>query len=190
MLFSAGSTTRLGRVEEGNTLSDYHPDEIERQISINASLLFCEWKSYKINILDTPGYTDFTGEVKASLRVADTAVVLLKAVEGAEVGTEIVWKYTTEYGNAAVFVVNKLDQENADFDRTLQQAREMISHDIVPVQFPLRAGLGFDSIVDVVRMKLLKFQPGGKRQVHRDGDPGGSPGEGAGDASGPFRAYC
>jgi len=160
-LFSAGSTTRLGRVEEGNTLSDYHPDEIERQISINASLLFCEWKSYKINILDTPGYTDFTGEVKASLRVADTAVVLLKAVEGAEVGTEIVWKYTTEYGNAAIFVVNKLDQENADFDRTLQQAREMISHDIVPVQFPLRAGLGFDSIVDVVRMKLLKFQPGG-----------------------------
>ena len=160
-LFSAGSTTRLGRVEEGNTLSDYHPDEIERQISINASLLFCEWKSYKINILDTHGYTDFTGEVKASLRVADTAVVLLKAVEGAEVGTEIVWKYTTEYGNAAVFVVNKLDQENADFDRTLQQAREMISHDIVPVQFPLRAGLGFDSIVDVVRMKLLKFQPGG-----------------------------
>ena len=161
MLFSAGSTTRLGRVEEGNTLSDYHPDEIERQISINASLLFCEWKSHKINILDTPGYTDFTGEVKASLRVADTAVVLLKAVEGAEVGTEIVWKYTTEYGNAAVFVVNKLDQENADFERTLQQAREMISHDIVPVQFPLKAGLGFDSIVDVVRMKLLKFQPGG-----------------------------
>jgi elongation factor G len=161
MLFSAGSTTRLGRVEEGNTLSDYHPDEIERQISINASLLFCEWKSHKINILDTPGYTDFTGEVKASLRVADTAVVLLKAVEGAEVGTEIVWKYTTEYGNAGVFVVNKLDQENADFERTIQQAREMISHDIVPVQFPLKAGLGFDSIVDVVRMKLLKFQPGG-----------------------------
>ena len=161
MLFSAGSTTRLGRVEEGNTLSDYHPDEIERQISINASLLFCEWKNHKINILDTPGYTDFTGEVKASLRVADTALVLIKAVEGAEVGTEIVWKYTTEFGNAAVFVVNKLDQENADFERTLQQAREMISHDIIPVQFPLKAGLGFDSIVDVIRMKLLKFQPGG-----------------------------
>jgi elongation factor G len=161
MLFSAGSTTRLGRVEEGNTLSDYHPDEIERQISINASLLFCEWKNHKINFLDTPGYTDFTGEVKASLRVADTALVVIKAVEGAEVGTEIVWKYTTEFGNAAVFVVNKLDQENADFERTLQQAREMISHDIVPVQFPLKGGLGFDSIVDVIRMKLLKFQPGG-----------------------------
>ncbi|HMK38242.1 MAG TPA: elongation factor G, partial [Bacteroidota bacterium] len=82
-------------------------------------------------------------------------------VEGAEVGTEIVWKYTTEFANAAVFVVNKLDQENADFDKTLAQAREMISHDIVPVQFPLRAGLGFDGIVDILRMKLLKFQPGG-----------------------------
>jgi elongation factor G len=161
MLFSAGSTTRLGRVEEGNTLSDYHPDEIERQISINTSLLFCEWKNHKINILDTPGYTDFTGEVKGSLRVADTAVVLLKAVEGAEVGTEIVWKYTTEFDNATVLVVNKLDQENADFEKTLSQAREMLSHDIFPVQFPLRAGLGFDAIVDVVRMKLLKFQPGG-----------------------------
>ncbi len=165
MLFSAGSTTRLGRVEEGNTLSDYHPDEIERQISINASLLFCEWKNTKINLLDTPGYTDFTGEVKASLRVADTAVVLLKAVEGAEVGTEIVWKYTAEFGTAAVFVVNKLDQENADFDRTVEQAREMISHDIVPVQFPLKAGLGFDAVVDVVRMKLLKFQTGGNGKL-------------------------
>jgi elongation factor G len=160
MLFSAGSTTRLGRVEEGNTLSDYHPDEIERQISINASLLFSEWKTTKVNILDTPGYTDFTGEVKAALRVADTAVVLLKAVEGVEVGTDIVSKYTAELLNAVIFVVNKLDQENADFDRALAQCRESITHDAVPVQFPLRQGLGFDSIVDVVRMKLLKYAPG------------------------------
>jgi elongation factor G len=160
MLFSAGSTTRLGRVEEGNTLSDYHPDEIERQISINTSLLFAEWKTTKVNILDTPGYTDFTGEVKAALRVADTAVVLLKAVEGVEVGTEIVTKYTTELLNAVIFVVNKLDQENADFDRVLAQCRDTISHDAVPVQFPLRQGLGFDSIVDVLRMKVLKYVPG------------------------------
>jgi len=161
MLFSAGSTTRLGKVEEGNTLSDYHPDEIERQISINTSLLCCEWKTHKVNILDTPGYLDFTGEVKASLRVADTAIVLLKAVEGAEVGTEIVWKYTQEFHAGALFVVNKLDQENADFDRAVRQAQEMLSHDVVPVQFPLKQGLGFDSIVDVVRMKLIKYTPGG-----------------------------
>jgi elongation factor G len=160
MLFSAGATTRLGRVEEGNTISDYHPDEIERQISINTSLLVCEWKGNKINILDTPGYTDFTGEVKAALHVSETAVILLKAVEGVEVGTEIVTKYTQDLHNGCVYVVNKLDHENADFDKVVKQAKEVLSHDVVSVQFPLKQGLGFDSIIDVVRMKLLKFAPG------------------------------
>jgi elongation factor G len=160
LLFSAGATTRLGRVEEGNTVSDYRADEIERRISVSSSLLNCEWKGNKINILDTPGYTDFTGDVKAALRVTDTALLLLKAVEGVEVGTEIVWRYTQEYQNSIVLIVNKLDQENADFDRVLAQARENLSHDIVPLQFPLKQGLGFDSIVDVVRMKVLKCTPG------------------------------
>ena len=161
MLFSAGSTTRLGRVEEGNTLSDYHPDEIERQISINASLLFTDWKNNKINLIDTPGYMDFTGEVKAALRVADTALLVVKAVEGVEVGTEIVARYTEELANGMLVVVNKLDQENADFERAVTQCKETIRHDIVPVQFPLKQGLGFDSIVDVVRMKVLKYAAGG-----------------------------
>ena len=160
MLFSAGGTTRLGRVEEGNTLSDYHPDEIERQISINTSLLFCDWKSTKINILDTPGYTDFTGEVKAALRVSETAVIFLKAVEGAEVGTDIAQRYTNELHNAVIVVVNKLDQENADFEKALKDARETIGHDVVPVQFPMKQGLGFDSVIDVIRMKALKFAAG------------------------------
>lgn len=161
MLFSAGSTTRLGKVEEGNTLSDYHPDEVDRQISINTSLLYCDWKGSKVNILDTPGYMDFTGEVKSALRVSDTGIIVVKAVEGVEVGTEIVGKYTNELRNAVIFVVNKLDHENADFDRVLDQAHEMISHDVVPVQFPLKSGAGFDSIVDVLRMKVLTFVPGG-----------------------------
>jgi len=161
LLFSAGNTTRLGRVEEGNTVSDYRADEIERQISVSSSLLFCEWKGKKINILDTPGYTDFTGEVKGSLRVTDTAILLIKAVEGVEVGTEIVWKYTADNNNGVFVLVNKLDQENADFDRVVEQAREALSHDVIPVQFPLKQGLGFETIVDVLRMKLLKFVPGG-----------------------------
>jgi elongation factor G len=171
ILFSSGGTTRLGRVEEGNTLSDYHPDEIERQISINTSLLFTDWKNTKINILDTPGYTDFTGEVKAALRVANTAIVHLKAVEGAEVGTEIVWKYTDELNNAVVLVVNKLDQENADFNRVIRQAREMLSHDIVPLQFPLKEGAGFDSVVDVLRMKVLRFTPGSNGKMTEEEIP-------------------
>jgi elongation factor G len=161
MLFSAGHTTRLGKVEEGNTLSDFHPDEVQRQISITTSLLCCEWKGQKINVLDTPGYLDFTGEVKGALRVADTAVVVLKAVEGAEVGTEIVWRYAHETGTAAVVVVNKVDQENADFDGAVHQAQELLSHDVLPIQFPLIQGLNFDSVVDVLRMKVLKFVPGG-----------------------------
>ncbi len=161
LIFSAGGTTRLGKVEEGNTLSDYHSDETSRQISINTSLLFSEWKNAKINILDTPGYLDFTGEVKEALRVADTAIVLVKAVEGPEVGTEIVVRYAAEFGCGCVYVVNKVDQENADFDRAVEQVREGLSHDIVPVQFPLKQGLGFDTVIDVLRMKAMKYDAGG-----------------------------
>lgn len=161
-LYAAGATTRFGRVEEGNTVSDYHADEIERQISINTSLMHCEWKGVKINLLDTPGYTDFTGEVKASLRVADTALIFLKAVEGVEVGTEIVWNYTKELGNASVFVVNKLDNENSDFDAAVAMARSRFTHDIIPVQFPANQGLQFEGVVDVLRMKLLQFARDGK----------------------------
>ncbi len=171
MLFSAGVTTRLGRVEEGNTVSDYRIDEIDRQISISSSLLNCEWKANKINILDTPGYTDFTGDVKSALRVTDTAVLLLKAVEGVEVGTEIVWRYTQEFKNGTIILVNKLDQENADFDKVLAQARDLLSHDILPLQFPLKQGLGFDGIVDVMRMKLLKFQAGGNGKYAEEDIP-------------------
>ncbi len=171
LLFSSGATTRLGRVEEGNTISDYRADEIERQISVSSSLLHCEWKSHKITLLDTPGYTDFTGDVKAALRVTDSAVLLLKAVEGVEVGTEIVWRHTEEYQNAVFLLLNKLDQENSDFDRVVAQARELLSHDIVPLQFPLKQGLGFESVVDVVRMKLLKFQPGGNGKYSEEEIP-------------------
>ncbi len=160
MLFSAGSTTRQGRVEEGNTISDYHPDEIERQISINTSILNCEWENTKVNILDTPGYTDFTGEVKCALRVADTALVLVKAVEGIEVGTEIVGKYTNEFRNGVVFVVNKLDHENADFDRVVQQCHDYVSHEVEVIQFPLNQGVAFDTVVDIIKMKALKYERG------------------------------
>jgi elongation factor G len=162
MLFTAGATTRMGKTEEGNTHSDYHPDEIERQISINSSLLHAEWKGVKINFLDTPGYTDFTGEVKASLRVSDTAVMILKAVEGIEVGSEIVWRYAKEFNTAVIVVVNKMDNENAEFDKVVAQARDRFSHDVAPVQIPLHHGANFDSCIDLLRMKVLKFPTDGK----------------------------
>lgn len=162
MLFTGGATTRFGKVEEGSTVSDYHPDEIERQISISTSLLFCDWKNCKLNILDTPGYTDFTGEVKCGLRVADTAVILLKAIEGVEVGTEIAWQYTKEYNNAVTFVVNKLDNENADFEKVVSLVQQRFSRDAIPVQFPVEQGIGFDAVVDLLRMKVLQYARDGK----------------------------
>jgi elongation factor G len=164
-LFASGAINRLGSVAEGNTVSDYHPDEIERQISINSSLLVVEWKGSKINMMDTPGYTDFTGEVKSSLRVTDTALVFLKAVEGAEVGTEITWQYTKELKNSAIFVVNKVDNDNADVESVIKTARERFSHDVIPMQFPVEQGPGFSSIVDVLRMKLLSSAKDGKGKM-------------------------
>ncbi|MDI6767087.1 MAG: elongation factor G [Bacteroidota bacterium] len=161
-LFTSGITTRFGKIEEGNTISDYRPDEIERQISINSSLLHCDWKGVKLNILDTPGYTDFTGEVRSALRIMDTTVIFLKAVEGIEVGTEIVWKYSKEIQNGVIFLVNKLDNENADFDKVVHRAREQFTHDIIPIQFPVQQGMAFESIVDLLRMKVLMFMKDGK----------------------------
>lgn len=161
VLLTSGTSTRFGKVEDGSTVSDYHPDEIERKISINASLLHCEWDSHKINILDTPGYSDFTGEVISSLRVSDIAIALLKAVEGTEVGTEIVWNYTKRNQTPAILVVNKLDNENAEFDHAFTTARNRFGPDVTLVQFPANQGLTFDSIVDVLKMKLYKYQRDG-----------------------------
>lgn len=161
LLFVSGATTRMGRVDDGSTISDYHPDEIERKISINTSLLFTEWQGTKINILDTPGYSDFIGEVIGALRVTDLAIVLTKAVEGVEVGTEIVWEYAKTHNTPALLVVNRLDNENAEFDRVVAMAKERFGHDVVIAQFPVNAGLPFDTVVDVLRMKLLKFQRDG-----------------------------
>lgn len=161
ILFTTGATNRLGSTQEGNTVSDYHPDEIERRISINTSLLYCDWQGHKLNILDTPGYSDFTGEVIAALRVSDLACVLLKAVEGVEVGTEIVWGYAKTFNLPTLFIVNKLDNENADFDRVVNLARERFGHDVTLIQFPVNQGLPFDSFVDVVKMKLYTYQRDG-----------------------------
>jgi elongation factor G len=165
VLHVTGMTTRLGRVDDGSTISDYHPDEVERKISINAALLHTDLQGTKINVLDTPGYSDFVGEVIGALRVTDLAVVLLKAVEGAEVGTESVWNAARAEKLPVIFVVNKLDNENADFDHALTTARERFGHDVAVVQFPVNEGLAFDSVVDVLRMKVFTFAHDGSGKV-------------------------
>ncbi|WEK34379.1 MAG: elongation factor G [Candidatus Pseudobacter hemicellulosilyticus] len=163
MLFEAGLTTRRGSIAERNTVSDHHELEQQRGNSIFSSLLHTRWRGYKINILDTPGYDDFAGDVVSALRVADTGIMLLNATAGVEVGTDIIWEYTEKFNTPMIFAVNKLDDDNADFDRTFMEAQRHFGNNAVLVQYPLQQGAGFHEIIDVLRMTLYKFHDtGGK----------------------------
>jgi elongation factor G len=165
MLFESGLTTRRGAVEERNTVSDFYELEQERGNSIFSKLLHTQWRGFKINILDTPGYDDFVGEVVSALRVADTGVMLLNANFGVEVGTDIIWEYTEQFKTPMIFAVNKLDQDKADFDKTVREAKDHFGRNVVVVQYPLNQGLGFNAIVDVLRMTMYLFpDTGGKPQ--------------------------
>lgn len=163
MLFESGIINRRGTVAEQNTLADYHPLEQERGNSIFSKLLHTRWRGYKINVLDTPGYSDFVGEVLAALRVADTGVMVLNASNGVEVGTDVIWEYTERFKTPMIFAVNKLDEDSADFDRTVQEARDHFGNKICVVQYPRQVGAGFHEIIDVLRMTMYKFKDtGGK----------------------------
>ncbi len=153
MLFDAGVTNRMGRVEEGNTVSDHFPEEIRRQISIYTAVLPFEWRNTKINILDTPGYPDFVGEVKGALRVADMGLLLVDAVAGVEVGTELVWSYMDEWSLPRAVLIHKMDRENADFQRVLDHVRSTFSGMIVPLHMPIGSGEGFRGVIDLVAKK-------------------------------------
>lgn len=163
MLFEAGIISRRGSVMEKNTVADYHELEQERGNSIFSKLLHTKWRGYKINIIDTPGYDDFVGEVISALRVADTGVMLLNSVMGVEVGTDIIWEYTEQFKTPMILAVNKLDDENADFDKTVAEAKNHFGNKVTVVQYPLNAGAGFNAIIDVLKMTMYKFPAtGGK----------------------------
>ena len=165
MLFEAGVTKRRGSIAQQNTVSDYHELETERQSSVFTSLLHIPWRDYKINILDTPGYDDFSGEVISALRVADTGVMVLNASMGVEVGTDVIWEYTDRFKTPTLFVINQLDRENANFEKTLQDAKSHFGANVVAVQYPLQTGSGFNSIIDVLNMVMYQFGPGGGKPV-------------------------
>jgi len=164
-LYTAGEINRIGTIAEGNTTSDYTPNEIEKQISISTSLLHLEWNNTKINILDTPGYSDFVGNVKAAMRVVDIGVVVLKAVEGVEVGTENAVKFGEEYQLPMSIIINKVDSEHSKFENIVSQAKERVSHNAVVITFPANEGLSFDTVIDVVTMKAYKFGASGSKKV-------------------------
>jgi elongation factor G len=167
MLFEAGLINRKGSVEDRNTVSDYHELEQERGNSIFSSLLHTTWRGYKINILDTPGYDDFVGEVISALRVADTGVMVLNGAAGVEVGTDMIWDYTEEFKTPMIFAVNKMDHENADFHRTVAEAKSHFGSNVVAVQYPVNPGQGFNEIVDVLHMVLYHFPDSGGKPEKR-----------------------
>jgi elongation factor G len=157
MLYTTETVNRLGKVEAGNTTTDFDPDEIKRQVTISTALAPLEWKGVKINLLDTPGFFDFVGEVQGALRVADGAIVVVCAVSGVEVGTEKVWGYADDYKLPRLVYINKIDRENANFDAALEQLRKFFGLKVFPLQFPLGQESSFRGVIDLVKMKALVY---------------------------------
>jgi elongation factor G len=155
LLFNGGAVNRLGRVEDGTTVTDFDPDEIERQISLQTALAYTEWNKTKINILDAPGYANFVAEARAALRIADAALVVVDAVSGVEVQTEKVWGYAEDYGLARLIAVNRMDRENASFDRALEAIQGSFGRTAVPIGIPVGEEKAFRGVVDLVAEKAL-----------------------------------
>lgn len=168
MAFHGGVIGRRGTVEDKNTISDYREIELERQQSIQSTVLYSEYSGKKINILDCPGIDDFVGEVIGSLRVADTALMVINAQNGVDVGAETQWRWTKKMHTPVIFVVNQLDHEKANFDETLRELKHFFGGSVMPFQYPVNAGIGFDSVIDLLQMKLLKYPIGGGKVVVED----------------------
>jgi elongation factor G len=156
ILFHNKDIDRLGKVEEGNTVSDYDAEEIRRQISIGTSIIPTEWKGHKINIIDTPGYFDFVGEVISGLKIADSAVIVVDATAGVQVGTEKAWSYAENKGIPSLIVVNKLDRENSAFFKVLEQLREIFGNKVAPFQVPIGFESNFKGLVNIAEMKATQ----------------------------------
>lgn len=160
ILFVSGKLNRMGRTQEGSTVCDYDPEEIERQISLKTSMITTEWDGTHLNLLDSPGYPDFSSEVKSALRVSDACLVVVESVSGVDVGTERSWLYAKESGLPRLIFVNKMDRPDIDLDQILQQIKDRFGRQAVPLQHPVGHGEGFSKLVDAVRMKLVTYKDG------------------------------
>jgi len=161
MLFDAGATNRLGRVDDGTTTTDYDEDEIARKLTIISSLAYCDWNGTKINILDTPGFAAFILDAKAALRACDSALVVVDAVSGVEVQTEKAWSYAEEFGIPRLIVVSKMDRERADFEQAVAGITEAFGRSAVPIQIPIGKEGGFKGVIDLIHMRAYTYSPDG-----------------------------
>ena len=162
MLFRSGATSRMGRVEDGSTVADYEPEEIKRGGSINLAVVPVEWQDHKLNILDTPGYADFVGEVVEAVHVIDSAVIFVEAVAGVQVGTEQVWQLCDDQGLPRVVVVSRLDRDNASFRQAVEQLREMYGTRVAAAQLPIGEEGDFRGVVDLISGQALFFGDDGE----------------------------
>ena len=165
ILYTAKETNRIGKIEDGNTVSDYTPNEVEKQISISSSLMNIEWNNTKINIIDAPGFSDFVGDVKSALKVCDNAVMVIKSVEGIEVGTDTAKGIIDEYKLPSSVIINKVDSEHSTFFDTFEAVKERIHPGSTIITFPVSEGLHFNAVVDIVSMKAYTFGEAGSRSV-------------------------
>jgi elongation factor G len=166
MLFNGGVIERRGTIEGTNTVSDYRPIEHENGNSIFSTVLYAEFKNKKLNILDTPGLDDFSGGVISSLYAADIAIMTINVQNGVEVGTEIHFRHAEKVNKPMILVINGLDHEKANFEKSLEMMKERLSNDIILIQFPVNEGVGFNSIIDVLKMKMLRYsKDGGAAEV-------------------------
>lgn len=155
-LHFSGATTRLGKIEDGTTASDFDDEESRRRISLYTSIVPIEYKNHKVNLLDTPGYTDFFGEVVSALRVSDGAIVLVDSVSGLEVGTELAWQYCDKFKLPRFLVINKMDRDNANFQKALASVQEYSETRLIPMQLPWGEKQAFQGVIDLLAMKALK----------------------------------
>lgn len=168
MLFEAGLIGRRGTVEEHSTVSDYHEIEHEREGSVYATNLHTEWRNYKINIIDTPGYDDFIGEIISSLKVSDTSVMLINSQHGVEVGTDLIWDYVEKFKKPLLFAINQLDHPNSDFKVSFDSLTKHYGNGVIRMQYPLDEGEGFNKIIDLLKMKMYVFGPEGGKPEKKD----------------------
>ncbi|HDK41238.1 MAG TPA: GTP-binding protein, partial [Nitrospirae bacterium] len=160
MLFDSKATDRLGKVDAGNTVTDYEPEEIERKISISSATAFCEWNGYRINLIDTPGYISFLEDTRSCLSITDGAVVIVSALSGVKAETEKIWKYACQYEVPRIVFVNKMDRENANFDRAIGEIETAYESAAIPLNIPIGSGDSFEGVIDIVNMKAMRFKDG------------------------------
>ncbi|HSJ54603.1 MAG TPA: elongation factor G [Anaerolineae bacterium] len=168
MLYDSGAVNRLGRVDEGTSIADWDDEERRRRMSINASLIPCEWQDHKLNVVDTPGYMDFVGEVVGAARIADAALVVVDSVGGVEVGTEQVWHYADEQNLPRLAFINKMERENANFQRVVEEIASNFHLPAVPVQLPIGGQADFHGVVDLLKQKAYLGEKGTEAPVPAD----------------------